>query len=302
MHILIPGGSGLIGSALSRRLLAEGHRVTILSRNPQTVQLVPGVTAVQWDGKTTAGWGHLVEEVDAIVNLVGVNLGGGLWTRTRKEQLRSSRLFAGQAVTEAIRQAQHRPAVLVQASAVGFYPPSGDQILDETSSGGTDFQGTLCRDWEESTRAVEDMGVRRVIIRSGVVLASGALILRMFTLPFRMMVGGPLGSGKQYISWVHIEDEVKGILYLINDETAHGIYNLMSPNPVRQSELGRVIARVIHRPYWFPVPAFGLRLALGEMSTVVLDSWRAVPARLQEMGFKFNYPEIEPALFDLLSL
>lgn len=300
MHILITGGTGLIGTALTRRLLEEKHTVTILSRNPEGHSLPDGVKAVGWDGKTSAGWGSLVNEVDAIVNLAGVNLGGGLWTKKRKEALLNSRIFAGQAVTQAVAQAQHKPKVLVQASAVGYYPASGDVVLDESSPAGTDFQGSLCQKWEESTRAVEEMGVRRVITRSGVVLARGALILNMFMLPFRMMVGGPVGSGKQYISWLHIDDEVEGILYLIKNESASGAYNLMSPQPVTNAEMGRTIGRVIKRPYWFPVPGFALRLVLGELSTVVLDSWRAVPTRLQEAGFTFKYPEIEPALRNLV--
>lgn len=299
MRVLITGGTGLIGTALTRRLLEEKHTVTILSRSPKAYSLPEGAKAVVWDGKTAEGWGDLVNEVDAIVNLAGVNLGGGLWTRKRKEALLNSRLSAGQAVVEAVSQAHLKPKVLVQASAVGYYQASGDAVLDENSPAGTDFQGQLCRQWEESTRPVEEMGVRRVITRSGVVFAPGALILTMFTLPFRMMVGGPVGSGKQYISWLHIEDEVNGILYLIQNDSASGPYNLMSPYPVTNAEMGKTIGRVIKRPYWFPVPSFAMRLALGELSSVVLDSWRGVPARLQEAGFVFEFPDVESALRDL---
>lgn len=299
MHVLITGGTGLIGSALCKRLLEENHTVTILSRNPEGHSLPAGATGVWWDGKTANGWGNLVNDVDVIVNLAGVNLGGGLWTRKRKAQLLESRLSAGHAVVEAVAAAQTKPRVVVQASAVGYYPGSGDAILDETCPPGTDFQSRLCQQWEDSTRAVEEMGVRRVITRSGVVFARGALILTMFMLPFRMMVGGPLGSGKQYVSWLHMDDEINGILYLIQNESASGAYNLMSPQPVTNAELGRTISRVIKRPYWFPVPSFALRLALGELSSVVLDSWRGVPARLLESGFVFKFPDVESALKDL---
>lgn len=300
MHVLITGGTGLIGTALTKRLLEENHTVTILTRNPEEHRLPEGVKAVRWDGKTTSGWGSLVDEVDAIVNLAGVNLGGGLWTRKRKEALLNSRIFAGRALVEAVSHAQHKPKVLVQASAVGYYPASGDTILDENSPAGTDFQGQLCQQWEESTRPVEDMGVRRVVTRSGVVLARGALILNMFMLPFKMMVGGPVGSGKQYISWLHLDDEVNGILYLIDHESTSGVYNLMSPQPVTNAEMGRTIGRIIKRPYWFPVPSFAMRLVLGELSSVVLDSWRAIPTRLDEAGFVFKYSELESALRDLV--
>jgi len=300
MHILITGGTGLIGTALTRRLLTENHNITILSRNPDSHPALEGVNVVKWDGRTAEGWGHLINNVDAVVNLAGVNLGGSLWTRKRKEQLLNSRLSAGHAVVEAFEKAERRPKVLVQASAVGYYSANEDSILDENSRPGEDFQGRLVQQWENSTHAVEFMGVRRVITRSGVVFARGAFILTMFLLPFRMMVGGPIGSGRQFVSWLHIEDEVEGILYLIHNENASGVYNLMSPEPVRNSEMGRAISRVLKRPYWFPVPAFALRAVLGELSTVVLDSWRGVPSRLLDLGFVFKYPDVESALRDLV--
>ena len=300
MHILLAGGSGLIGTALTRKLLADNHTVTVLSRNPDAQSGPQGVRFVRWDGRSAAGWGSLVNETDAIVNLAGVNLGGSLWTRKRKEALVNSRLYAGQAIMDALTQAEKRPEVLVQASAVGYYRASGDTLLDESSPPGSDFQGDLCQRWEESTRSAEELGVRRVVIRSGVVFERGAFILKMFLLPFRMFVGGPIGNGKQYISWIHINDEVNAITYLINNRDASGSFNLMSPQPVRNGDLGRMISRVLRRPYWFPVPAFALRLALGELSTVVLDSWRGVPARLNNLGFKFTFENAESALQDLV--
>lgn len=300
MHVLITGGTGLIGKALTKRLLEENHTVTILSRNPQAYSLPAGVKAVVWDGLSANGWGHVVNETDAIVNLAGVNLGGSLWTRKRKDALLNSRINAGRAVVEAVSQADRKPQVLVQASAVGYYAASGDTILDENSPAGKDFQGQLCQQWEDSTREVENMGVRRVITRSGVVFTRGAFILTMFMLPFRMFVGGPVGSGKQYISWLHIQDEVEGILFLLQNGNTSGAFNLMSPQPVMNADLGRVISRVIKRPYWFPVPAFALRLVLGELSSVVLDSWRGIPDRLQKAGFVFKYPDVESALKDLM--
>lgn len=300
MHILITGGTGLIGTALTQRLLAENNTVTILSRDPDSHTAPRGVNVVRWDGHSAKGWGHLLNEVDGVVNLAGVNLGGGLWTRKRKEQLLNSRLSAGHAVVEAFEKAERRPKVLVQASAVGYYASNEDSILDENSRPGEDFQGRLVQQWENSTQPVEFMGVRRVITRSGVVFAPGAFLLTMFLLPFRLMVGGPIGTGRQYISWLHIEDEVEGILFLIQNEEAAGVYNLMSPEPVRNSEMGRAIGRVIKRPYWFPVPGFVMRAVLGELSTVVLGSWRGVPTRLLDLGFVFKYPNVESALRELV--
>ena len=300
MHVLIAGGSGLIGTALSKHLLAEGHSVTVLSRNPQAHSALQGVTMVRWDGKTKDGWGHLLNETDAVVNLAGVNLGGGLWTKNRKAKLIGSRLNAGAAIVAAFQAAEHKPEVLLQAAANGYYSPSGDNILTESDPPGTGFQSDLCQRWEQSTQPVEAMGVRRVVTRSGVVFARGALLLNMFLLPFRMFVGGPIGSGRQYLPWIHIDDEVAAFKYLLTNQETSGAYNLMSPQPVRNAELGHAISRVLKRPYWFPVPGFALKLILGKMSSVVLDSWRCMPARLTESGFQFKFPDVEAALRDLL--
>ena len=302
MHILIAGGSGLIGTALSKHLLAEGHSVTVLSRNPQAHSALQGVTMVRWDGKTKEGWGHLLNETDAVVNLAGVNLGGGLWTKNRKAKLIGSRLNAGAAIVAAFQAAEHKPEVLLQAAANGYYSPSGDDILTESDPPGTGFQSDLCQRWEQSTQPVEAMGVRRVVTRSGVVFARGALLLNMFLLPFRMFVGGPIGSGRQYLPWIHIDDEVAAFKYLLTNQETSGAYNLMSPQPVRNSDLGHAISRVLKRPYWFPVPGFALKLVLGKMSSVVLDSWRCMPARLTESGFQFKFPDVEAALRDLLCM
>ena len=300
MHVLIAGGSGLIGTALSKHLLAEGHSVTVLSRNPQAHSALQGVTMVRWDGKTKDGWGHLLNETDAVVNLAGVNLGGGLWTKNRKAKLIGSRLNAGAAIVAAFQAAEHKPEVLLQAAANGYYSPSGDDILTESDPPGTGFQSDLCQRWEQSTQPVEAMGVRRVVTRSGVVFARGALLLNMFLLPFRLFVGGPIGSGRQYLPWIHVDDEVAAFKYLLTNQETSGAYNLMSPQPVRNSDLGHAISRVLKRPYWFPVPGFALKLVLGKMSSVVLDSWRCMPARLTESGFQFKFPDVEAALRDLL--
>lgn len=300
MKVLITGGTGLIGSALTKRFLAENHSVIILSRTPSAHLAQEGVHLVGWDGQSASGWGHLVNEVDVVINLAGVNLGGGLWTQKRRTMLLKSRLNAGRAVVEAVRKADRKPGVLIQASAVGYYAASGDSEISETSAAGNDFQGSLCQRWEESTREVEEMGVRRVIIRSGVVFERGAFLLNMFLLPFRMLVGGPLGSGRQFISWIHIEDEINGILYLIQNEAANGAFNLMAPQPVRNADLGKTIGKVLHRPYWFPVPGFALKTVLGELSSVVLDSWRGIPTRLSASGFTFKFQDVESALEDLV--
>ncbi len=296
MKIILAGGTGLIGRELTDALLAEGHQLWILSRNPQDRKAPPGAQLVAWDAQTSAGWGHLVEEADAIFNLAGENLGTWLWTKARKAEILASRAEAGQAIIQALAAAQRRPRLLVQASAIGYYGAREDQVLDEASAPGKDWQSGVCLDWEASTAAAESLGVRQVVVRTGLVLTPTGGVLPKLLLPFKMFVGGPLGNGRQYYSWIAMRDEIRALIFLLNLENASGPYNLTAPNPLPQAEFGRVTGRVMHRPYWFPTPAFALRLVLGEMSTLVLDGQRVVPKRLREAGFAFQYPQLESAL------
>jgi uncharacterized protein (TIGR01777 family) len=300
MRIIITGGTGFIGTALTKNLLAEGHQVWILTRNLQTVRLVEGVRGVGWDGQTTAGWGELVSQVDAIVNLTGESLGTGPWTEERKKRILSSRVEAGQAISDAIRQANPRPKTLIQASAVGFYGPHGDEPVTEESAPGRGFLAEVCRAWEASSLPVEALGVRRVVIRTGVVLSKDGGALRRMMLPFGLFAGGPLGNGRQGLPWIHPADEVVGIRFLLENEKAHGVFNLSAPEPLSNAEFGIILAKVMRRPYWLPVPVFALRLLLGEMSTLVLEGQYMLPKRLQEHGFRFQFETAEAALRDLM--
>ncbi len=307
MRVIISGGTGLIGRALAADLAAAGHEVLVLSRNPDQARgLPPGVRAVAWDARTAAGWGHLVDGAGAIVNLAGSNLAGsGLiparWTEKRKRTIRDSRLDAGRAIVDAVRGAAHKPDVVVQSSGVGYYGERGDEILDETAAPGRDFLARLAADeWEPSTAAVEEMGVRRVILRSGAVLDPREGALPRLVLPFRFFVGGPLGTGRQWLSWIHLADEVAAIRFVIDDPAACGVYNLSAPEPVTYARVARTLGRVLHRPSFFRVPGPILRLALGEVASVVLVGQRVVPRRLLEQGFRFRFSELEPALRDLL--
>ena len=300
MKILITGGRGLIGSALTESLLSDGHEVIILTRDPSKVTLPkPGVSMAQWDGKTASGWGHLVEEIDAIVNLAGENLSAGLWTGQRKQRILSSRVNAGRAVVQAVEKASRKPAVLIQASGVGYYGVNNPGLLDEGAPIGDDFLATVSREWEASTKAVEALGVRRVIIRSGVVFSKRGGALRLMQLPFRLFVGGPLGRGRQWLSWIHIEDEIRAIRFLLENERANGAFNL-SALPVTNAEFSKSAGKVIRRPSFFRVPAFVLRLVLGEMSTTVLDGQRVSSEKLTDLGFQFKFERIEDALKDLV--
>ncbi len=301
MRVLVTGGTGLIGSALVRSLLEDDSKVVVLTRSPERTQAaVPsGVRLQKWDGVSTDGWGHLASDVDAIVNLAGEGIADGRWTMGRKEKIRESRINAGKALVAAIREADTKPKVLIQSSAVGFYGPCHDETLTENASPGTDFLAQVCFDWEASTAAVEDMGVRRPVIRTGVVLSAHGGAFPRMALPFKLFAGGPLGSGKQYFPWIHIDDEVAAIRFLLESESASGPYNLTSPDPPRNCEFVRELGRAMSRPSLLPTPSFALKALFGEMSTVLLDGQRAIPARLQEEGYKFAFANVGAALRDL---
>lgn len=300
MKWLVSGGTGLIGTALIKHLLQNGHAVTVLTRRPSADRR-DGVKEIYWDGRTAAGWQAWVEWADVLVHLAGENIGAGRWSAARKAAFLRSRVESGAAVVDAIRAAAHRPNVLVQASAVGYYGDCGARDVTEDTPPGTDFLSRLAVEWEDATRPVEALGVRRVIVRTGVVLAPGAEVLAKLQLPFRLWVGGPLGSGNQAIPWIHIADTVGAICFLVENETARGAYNLASLHPLTNAEFGKVLAQVLRRPYWLPVPAFALRLALGEMSQLVLEGQRALPGRLQAAGYRFIFTTAREALQDLLN-
>lgn len=299
MKVIIAGGSGLIGKALTKKLLEDGNSVWVLSRNPDQARLVEGALGVRWDARSPEGWVDLVEQADAIVNLVGENLASGRWTEERKRRFLNSRVQAGQAIVAAVAQAHKRPSVVVQSCAVGYYGPGDDRILEEDAPAGSDSMARLCVQWEQSSQAVRDLGVRHVITRQGIVLARGGDILNNFELQFNLFGGGPLGSGRQWISWIHFQDMVNVIRFLLQDETTSGVYNAMSPQPVTNANFGKTLGKVMRRPYWFPVPAFALRLVLGEMSSMVLEGQRAIPRRLLDAGFQFEFPDLQAALVDL---
>ena len=301
MRTLITGGSGLIGRALAGELAAAGHEVLVLTRDPERAGTLPsGARAVAWDARTAAGWGTLADGARAIVNLAGENLGAGRWTEERKRRIRERRLDAGRAVVEAVRAAAQPPSVLIQASAVGYYGPRGDEPLPESTPPGNDFLAGLAREWEASTAPVEALGVRRAVIRTGVVLSPQGGALPQLLPPFRLFVGGPLGSGRQGVPWIHLEDEVGAIRFLIEQDGAAGPFNLAAPNPPSNAEFSRALGKVLGRPALLPAPALALRLLLGEMATVVLNGQRAVPQALLAQGYSFRFPDLEGALRDLL--
>ncbi len=300
MRVIITGGSGLIGRALTAELIEAGYEVIILSRHARQLDgLSPAIKMEKWDGHTSQGWAHLADRSLAIINLAGENLAAGRWTEERKRRLRESRLAAGKAVVEAVNLATIKPQVIIQASAIGYYGPHGDEEITEDTQPGTDFLAKLAVEWEASTASLDNI-LRRVIIRTGVVLSKEGGALRRLLQPYRFFVGGRLGSGRQWVSWVHIADEVRAIRFLLEKQEARGPYNLTSPNPVKQSQLARVMGGILRRPAFLPTPAFILRFLFGEMSSVLLTGQRVLPRRLQEIGFEFCFSDLEGALRSLL--
>lgn len=301
MRVVITGGSGLIGSEVARDLGGAGYEVVILTRDPAKAgPLPPNTRAVRWDGKTADGWGSLLDGETAILHLAGDGIASGRWTAEKKRRIRDSRVESGKAVLAAIRQAAAKPRVLLQGSAVGYYGPCGDEVVTEHHPPGKDFLADVCVAWEASTAEAESLGVRRALLRTGIVLSRKGGALPKMALPFRMMAGGPLGSGRQWMPWIHIADEVGAIRFLLENEGASGPFNLTAPNPLRNRDFSRALGKALKRPALAPAPSFALRAVLGEMADMLLEGQRAVPQRLLEMGYAFRYPEALPALRDLL--
>jgi uncharacterized protein (TIGR01777 family) len=302
MRVIITGGTGLIGRALADHLAEGGYEVIVLSRRPARVTDLPaGVRAVGWDARTAAGWGPLADGAVAIVNLAGENLAGrgflpSRWTDERKRLIHDSRLQAGQAVVHAVEAAAKKPGVVIQSSGIGYYGDPGDKQLTEDDPVGDGFLPRLAVEWEGSTAAVEAMDVRRAVVRSAMVLSVAGGSLPRLLLPFRFFVGGPMGSGRQWVSWIHLLDEVRAIRFLIENKAARGPFNLTAPNPLTNAQFSRVLGRVLRRPALLRLPAFVLRTLFGEVSSVLLSGQRALPRRLQELGFTFMFPEAEGAL------
>ncbi len=301
MHIVITGGTGLLGKALIERLAPEGHTFTVFTRTPNDRRgLPPQVHMAAWTPNEPNALARHLREADAVVNLMGENIAAKRWTKTRKNALRASRVENSLALASALRLAQPRPKVLLQASAVGYYGDRGDAYIDEHTPPGDDFLARLAVAWENSTASVEALGMRRVILRTGVVLSTQGGALPRLLLPIRLGVGGPLGSGKQWMPWIHVADHVEAMIFLIRNAKAEGPFNLTAPQPATNAELVRAIARRLHRPAFLPMPAAALRLLLGEMSTVLLTSQRALPNHLLQAGYTFRFPTLESALDDLL--
>ncbi len=297
MKVLIAGGSGFMGRHLINSLIADSHQVWVLSRKPSKKFI--GTQVILWDGQTTTGWEKLVEEMDAIVNLCGLSTSNWPWTKQKKQRFHDSRVKPGRVLATAIKNASHRPEVFIQISGINHYGLQGEGIADESTPPADDYLAQLTVAWEEATRSVEDVGVRHVVCRTAVVLASDAILLWLMALPVRLFIGGRFGSGEQAIPWIHINDQVGAIRFLIEYTDTKGAYNLIAPQPTSNAEFMQTLAKVLRRPYWFPVPAFLMRLALGEMSVLVTEGRFSQPKRLLDQGYNFNFTNLEGALNDI---
>ena len=301
MKIIITGGTGLIGSALAQALVQDKHQVVVPTRTPERVSnALASVEYVKWDGKTAAGWGHHADGADAIVNLAGEPIAPMPWWGNRKEKIRASRVNSGHAIVDAVQQAKNKPRVVVQSSAIGFYGLHGDETVNETTAAGKDFLASVCVDWENATQAVEALGVRRAVYRTGLVVDRNGGVLPLIALPFHFFVGGKLGSGKQWMSWIHIADEIAAIKMLIQNENARGVFNFTAPNPVRNQDFSKALGKALGRPSAIPAPGFAMKIPFGEMAELMLlNGQRVVPEHLQQLGFEFRFPTIEKAFQDL---
>ncbi|UCC96385.1 MAG: TIGR01777 family oxidoreductase [Phycisphaerales bacterium] len=302
-RILITGAAGFVGRPLSIALAEAGYDVVALTRRRAGAEEIFAgrVKVVEWDATSTGRWAESADGALAIVNLAGDNIGTGRWNEKKKLRIVESRLNVGAAVTEAIRSAEHKPQVLIQASGVGYYGDRGDELLDENSSNGIGFLADVARQWEASVQEVTEMGVRLATIRLGVVLGPNGGVMSRLILPFRFFVGGHPGSGRQWLPWVHIDDAIGVVRFLIESVDCEGPFNVTAPEPTRSKDFYNLLGKSMRRPAFFPMPAFALKLVLGEMATeLLLPSTKVVPKKLLEAGYEFIFPDTAAAFSDIL--
>lgn len=303
MKVVVAGGTGFIGAPLCRELAGAGHEVVALSRNVPAAQktLGAGVKVMRWDPGAGEIPAEALDGADGIVNLAGESIASGRWTRERKERILASRIQATRSLVEAAGRArengrQERPRVLVNASAIGFYGPHGDEELREDALAGQDFLARVCLAWEAEAKKAEVLGLRVVTVRIGVVLGEGGGALARMVTPFKLFAGGPMGTGRQWFSWVHRDDVVGIIRFALEHENVRGPVNATGPEPLTMRDFSGTLGRVLGRPSWLPVPGFLLRVALGEMSEMLLNGQRVLPAKAIEAGYRFRFTTAEEAL------
>ncbi len=305
MKIAITGATGLVGTRLVEQLNEKGHQILVFTRNPNKAQKVFPASAfsqleiVKYTPQESGEWQKSVSGCDAVVNLAGEPI-AERWTSQQKQAIMESRQIGTRKLVEAIAMAEHKPQVLVSGSAIGYYGTSETTAFDENSPSGNDFLAQVCQNWEAEAQKVTESGVRLVILRIGIVLANGGALGKMIG-PFKMFAGGPIGSGKQWFSWIHRDDLVNLICQAIERSDMSGAYNATAPNPVRMGQLCQTLGEVMNRPSWLPVPDFVLEILLGDGAVVVLEGQQVLPQKTQSTGFNYQYAELKPALSEIVA-
>lgn len=297
MRVVVTGGTGFVGRSLCAALLEHGHAVTVLTRTPSDARaaLPSSVDVAPWDPEH--GNATLPEGTEAVVNLAGESIASGRWNAEQKRRIMESRVKGTEAIVNAIAAATPRPTVLINASAIGVYGSRGDEPLAEDATAGTGFLSEVVQAWEEAARKAEPLGVRLVMLRIGVILGRDGGALGQMALPFKLFAGGPVGSGRQWMSWIHLDDVVGMIVWALEDTAVSGPINTVAPEPLRNADFNRELGRALGRPSWLPAPAFALKLILGEMAdTLLLNGQRVIPARALELGYVFKHPSARTAL------
>ncbi|MEI6441783.1 MAG: TIGR01777 family oxidoreductase [Nostocales cyanobacterium ELA583] len=305
MKIAISGATGFVGSRLVEKLYTEGHRILVLTRNTTFAQKVfpspafPNLEIISYTPGVSGSWQDSIAGCDGVVNLAGEPIAEGRWTTERKQEILNTRKLGTQKVVEAIAKANPQPTVLVNTSAIGYYGTSETASFDEDSASGNDFLAQVCQEWEAEASKVKDANVRLVILRFGIVLGHGGALGKMIT-PFKLFAGGPIGSGQQWFSWIHLDDIVSLIIQALIKPTMEGVYNATAPQPVTMNDLSTTMGNVMNRPSWLPVPGFAIEAILGDGAKVVLEGQKVLPKRTLESGFEFQYPNLQSALKQIL--
>lgn len=296
MRIAIAGGTGFVGSALVKKLLDKKHELFILTRNTADKHSSKNLQYVQWLNDDDSPEDAL-ESIDVFINLAGESINSGRWTDERKQRILNSRITATREVLRIISRLEEKPYTLINASAVGYYGTSRNETFTEANrKSGTDFLAETVRRWEDEASKAEEFEVRTVFCRFGIILEKNDGALPRMSLPYKLFAGGPVGTGEQWVSWIHLDDVVNGILYCLEHEKLQGPVNFTSPNPLTMKEFGKILGEVLNRPHWLPAPGFALKIALGEMSTLVLEGQKVLPEKLQALGYDFLYPDLRSAL------
>ncbi|AFL99611.1 TIGR01777 family protein [Desulfitobacterium dehalogenans ATCC 51507] len=303
MKVLIFGGTGFVGKYLTKELLENGYQVFVVTRNSHKMvsTLGSGVEAIEWDNMSSLSSLKNLEQIDVVINLAGESIGNRRWTPSVKEEIIASRLRTTGAIVTAIDHGVIQPKVFINASAVGYYGPRGDEELAESEEAGKDFLAQVCREWEQEAYKAQAPLTRVVTLRIGVVLGNEGALNRM-TMPFKFYIGGPLGTGEQWLSWIHIQDLISIIRCVIEHPGLSGPINAVAPNPARMRDFSKTLGKVLSKPSWLPVPEILLKIALGQMSEMLLHGQRAVPKKIQSAGFEYMYADLEEALENALAV